>query len=336
MKEGGEIEVFSVLVTGADGMLGNNIVRELLDRGHKVTCFIEEGHDGKTLKELPVKIVSGDILDEAVLAPLFNEVGYVIHTAGITSLWPARSQLSWRVNYDAVKLLVRLSKESGIKRFVHIGTATSFGHGTLENPGTELSPYTNHVFRLDYQDTKYRAQEYLLSEYSENGFPVIILNPTFMLGKYDNGGGSNKMILYIYQGKVPGYSPGGKNYVNVLDVAHAAANALTMGRLGECYITGSRNLTYKEAFTTIAQTLGVDPPTTKLPRFLSLTFGALQSGIAFVTRKAPAVTYRMARIGCEGCYYSSEKAISELKMPQRPIEDGIRDSLDWFRECGKV
>ncbi|MEX0987761.1 MAG: NAD-dependent epimerase/dehydratase family protein, partial [Bacteroidales bacterium] len=335
METGGNgSSVMRVLVTGADGMLGNNIVRELLARGHEVHCFIEDGHNGDTLKELPVKITRGDICSESDLLPLFIGNDYLIHTAGLTAMWPARSEAVWKVNVEAVKLLVKLSREHGIKRFVHIGTATSFGHGTLDAPGNEETPYSNHVFRLDYQDSKYNAQVYLLEEFRKTGFPVIILNPTFMLGKYDNGKSSNKMVLYIYKGNVPGYSPGGKNYVHVKDVAYAAVNALYLGTVGDCYIAGGRNMTYQESFRLIAETLDVRIPNRRFPRFLSITLGILQSVIATVTKHPPAISYRMARIGCEGCYYTSDKAIRELEMPQTPLEDGIRESIEWFRERG--
>jgi len=327
---------YRILLTGADGMLGNNIARELVARGHTVTCFIEANHDGRTLKELPVSIARGDLLNVKDVEPLMVENDYVIHTAGITAMWPARSALSKKVNVEAVKLMVELAKKHHIKRFVHIGTATSFGHGPKDNPGTEKSPYTNGIFKLDYQDTKREAQDYLMKEHNDNGFPVIVLNPTFMLGKYDGGKGSNKMVLFIYKRKVPGYSPGGKNYVNVKDVAAAAANALTMGKTGECYITGNKNMSYGEAFNFIADTLEVKPPRLKFSRFISLAFGGLQSVVAFVTRKPPSVSYRMTRIGCEDCYYSSEKAVNELNMPQTPVEEGIKDAFDWFREIGLI
>jgi dihydroflavonol-4-reductase len=325
-----------VLVTGADGMLGNNIVRELVDRGFEVHCFIESSRSGDTLKDLPVHIYRGDICNSSDLVPLFRRVDYVIHTAGITSMWPGRSPLSWQVNFHAVKLLVRLSKKYNIQRFVHIGTATSFGHGPLERPGDEQTPYINHKFKLDYQDTKFMAQEYLLEQYRSHGFPVIILNPTFMLGPFDSGQGSNKMVLYLYKEKAPGFSPGGKNFVHVKDVAVAAANALNRGRLGECYITGNMNLSYRDSFRLIAETLDVKPPRLKLPRLAAVSYGAALSAISSITRKAPSITYQMARIGCEGCYYSPAKAIKELDMPQTPIEEAVKDSIQWFKQNGVV
>jgi len=325
-----------VLVTGADGMLGSNIVRELLRRNCKVHCFIESSRTGETLENLPVKLYRGDICNPDDLIHIFKEVEYVIHTAGVTSMWPGRNKISWKVNFHAVKLLVKLSKKYNIRRFVHIGTATSFGHGPIDNPGDEKSPYTNHKYKLDYQDTKYKAQQFLIQEFRKHAFPVIILNPTFMLGPYDSGKGSNQMVLFLYRQKAPGFSPGGKNYVHVKDVAVAAANALDRGRLGECYITGNVNMSYRDSFRLIAETLDVPPPRMKLPKFLAIGYGAVMSAIASVTGKPPSVSYKMSRIGCEGCYYSAEKAVSELDMPQSPIEEAVKESIKWFRETGAI
>ena len=90
----------------------------------------------------------------------------------------------------------------------------------------------------------------------------------------------------------------------------------------------------KESFDLIAQTLNVPAPKLKMPRFISLIFGGFLSMIAFITKVAPPVSFRMARIGCEYCYYSPEKAIRELEMPQSSLEDAIRDSLAWFMDDG--
>lgn len=325
-----------VLVTGADGMLGNNIVVELLARDHEVYCFVEKHKDGGRLKELPVKIVKGDLNCEADLDPVFKEIDYVINTAGITAMWPSRMDLSWNVNYHAVVKMVSLAKKYNLKRFVQIGTANSFGAGPIDHPGTEENPYTDAKYKLDYQDTKRAAQDFLVQEFKGSGFPVVVVNPTFMLGKYDTGNGSNKMVLSIYKGKVPGYSPGGKNYVNVKDVATAACNALTKGRLGECYIAGNMNMTYKDGFAYIAEALGVRAPKIGMPRFVTVGFGGICSLVAAITGKAPDVSYKMAKIACADCYYSPEKAVSELDMPQSSVADGVRDSLEWFKEMGLV
>ncbi len=215
-----------VIVTGADGFLGSNIVRELLIRGHEVYGLIQPGKSGETLNGLPVKLFFGDLCNSEDLVPLFRECDYIIHTAGLTAMWPKRSKSLWKINYYAVRNLVMLSKKYDMKRFIHIGTATSFGPGPISSPGDENTPYASEKFGVDYFDSKYMAQKYLIHEAETRNFPVIILNPTFMIGPFDLSIGSNKMILEIYKKNIPGYSLGGKNYIYVKDVATAAVNAI--------------------------------------------------------------------------------------------------------------
>ena len=93
---------------------------------------------------------------------------------------------------------------------------------------------------------------------------------------------------------------------------------------------------YKDSFRLIAETLDVKPPRWKLPRLVAVSYGAALSAISSFTRKPPSVTYKMARIGCEGCYYSAAKAINELEMPQTPIEEAVKESIEWFRKNGDI
>lgn len=323
-------------MTGADGFLGSNIVRELLKRDYSVYGFIQNGRKAETLEGLPVKLFNGDLCNEEDLVPLIKECDYIIHTAGLTYLWPSKSGKTWKVNYNAVKQLVRLSKEYGIKRFIHIGTANSFGYGSKENPGNESQPYSSKWFGFDYHNSKQKAQEYILNEARENGFPALVINPTFMFGPYDSGAGSNRMILEIYRRRIPGYSSGGRNYVHVRDVANAAVSAIQLGRLGECYIVGNRNLTYKEAFTTIAETLDVRPPRFRIPKLIAHAYGAINGFAGLVTGVKPKLSYKIARLGTVDCYYNQDKAVEELSLELTPLEDAIMESYLWFKEKGQV
>lgn len=76
---------------------------------------------------------------------------------------------------------------------------------------------------------------------------------------------SSAMLLELARGRVPGYPPGGKNYVYVGDMATATVNALTMGRVGESYILVHQNLTYRDAFRLMAEVLAVSLPRLALP-----------------------------------------------------------------------
>ena len=187
---------------------------------------------------------------------------------------------------------------------------------------------------MDYIDSKYLAQKLLIERHNETGLPVIIVNPTYMIGPFDSGPSSGKMIIGLYKNKFPGYSSGGKNFVYSADVAVAAVNALSMGRLGECYIAGNENLQYNEFFKKACEIRNKTFKLIKVPNFIILIVGILNSMKASLIGKPPGLSYKAARMAAIGQYYSSSKAQIELKMPQTPIEHALDNCLNWFELNG--
>jgi dihydroflavonol-4-reductase len=322
----------TVLVTGADGLLGSHVVRRTLESGYQVRAFIQANRNTGSLDGLDVEYFRGDLTNHPDIQQSIEGCDYLIHTAGSTSVWPDRSPASWKINYDVVIDLANAARENELERFIHIGSASSFGYGTKQNPGDEDSPFKGHKFQLDYLDSKKAAQDYLLDQYTKTGLPVIILAPTFMIGEYDSTPGSGKMIIAVVQHQVPGYTKGGRSVVYAGDVAQAAVNALTMGRLGECYITGGENLTYKEFFGKITDQANVPPIKICLPTRLTCLFGSLLEILSKFTGKPPMLSRTMAAISGDTNFYQSRKAIDELNMPQTPINEAIEKSIEYFRQ----
>jgi len=326
--------VQKILVTGADGFLGSHVVRQALARGYAVRAFIQPGRNTGTLDGLPVERFYADLTEPGKIFKALEDCDYVIHTAGTTAVWPSRSEQTWQINYEVVVELAKAITEQMIKRFVHIGSASSFGYGTSDEPGTEESPYIGGQFKLDYLDSKKAAMDYLKAQYQQNGLPVIILAPTFMIGEYDSKPGSGKMILAVSKRKLPGYSCGGKCIVYTGDVARAGLNALTMGRLGQCYITGGENLTYQAFFKLIAEIAQVRPLRTKIAPSVAVLFGGLLESVAAMNHREPMLSAGMARMAKDGHYYSSQKAITELGMPQTSAREAIERAIYYFKEIG--
>lgn len=323
-----------VLVTGADGMLGSHICRDLLDRGYAVRAMIQSGRETGTIENLDVERVTGDLLSREDVYRAVQGSDYVIHTAANTQIWPGRSELIWKINFDAVTYIADAVQEYGISRFIHVGTANSFGPGTKDAPGTEENGYTDHRYRLDYQDSKHAAQEYLLQRHTLERLPVLILNPGFMLGAWDSKPGAGEMLLAIHEGRTPGYAPGGKTYIAASDVSRTATDALTAGQEGECYILGGENLSYREAFAMMAEVTGSSTPSLKIPAFAVWLYGLWGSVSAAILRREPNLTLAMARISNADCYYSSRKAREELNFSPGPVKDGMRACFEWLQKHG--
>ncbi len=319
-------------ITGADGMLGSNTVRELLRRSYKVRAYIKDERYIKSLEGLDIERIYGDILDFEKLNTAMHGCQVVIHAAADTSIWPSKSRQVRNVNFLGTRNCTEAALNNNIEKFIYIGTATSFGHGTIENPGNENSQFRAEKFGLDYINSKYKAQRLVLNYAKINKLKALVINPTFMIGQYDSKPGSGELILAICKNKLPGYTCGGKNFVHVKDVSVAICNAIKKGRVGECYITGNKNLSYKEAFSLIARASNSKEPKRPIPVFLSLIYGLYNELLYHITNKKPVVSYRMANIARIGSYFSSEKAIKELGMPQTSIGVAVNDAYNWFRE----
>ncbi len=320
-----------IFVTGADGLLGSNLVRELLHRNYSVRVLTQPGRHVKTLDGLPIEKIEGDLLDKESLRKGMTGCEMVVHAAASTAVWPTRSELTRKINIRGTANVMELALELKVTRLVYVGTASTFGFGTKNNPGKEGNAYKSAKYGMDYMDSKKDAH-YIVIDHIRKGLPAVIVNPTFMLGPYDSAPSSGAMLLGLYHGKVPGYVPGGRNYVCVKDVAVGIANAFTMGRIGESYILGNQNLDYKEAFLLMANELKVDVPIRRIPAWVMISYGIICSFLGIVFKKRPAVSYNLALIACDEHYFSPAKAVEELKLPQTPIEVGIREAMQWFKE----
>ena len=227
-----------VFVTGPDGLLGSNIVRELLERKYEVRVMLFHNRTPITLIGLPIEFVYGNINSKDDLVRLSKDCDYFINVAAITDMWPARGEIYFKINVKGAENVIEAVLENKIKRLVHIGSASSFGYGTIESPGNETTPFRSAKYKVDYIESKKLGQERVIQAVKERGLEALVVCPTFMMGPYDSKPSSGAMIIAIINGKMPAFSSGGKNWVYVKDVSRGVCNALTMGRIGEAYILG--------------------------------------------------------------------------------------------------
>ncbi|NJN78925.1 MAG: NAD-dependent epimerase/dehydratase family protein [Saprospiraceae bacterium] len=131
----------------------------------------------------------------------------------MTDVWPYRSEIVRRVNIEGTKNVAAATVSAGVNRLVVIGSASSCGIGSMENPGTEETTFVSNKYGLDYIDSKKAAQDFILSEAKKHNLPALMVNPTFMFGAYDSKPGAGQVIAAINEGKIPGYPSGGRNYI---------------------------------------------------------------------------------------------------------------------------
>lgn len=333
VKSGPELR--HIVVTGADGLLGTHVCRQLIQRGYSVSAFVERNKSHATIADISgLDILEGDILNPQDVQAALKHADAVIHAAANTNIQPARSEIIRRVNIEGTQNILDAVISHHIKRLVFIGTANSFKPGSKQMPGDEHGAYEGWRYGTDYMDSKYEAYLLVKNAALSGKINAVTLHPTFMLGAYDSRPSSGAMILALYKGQVPGFSPGGRNYINVKDAATGVVNALDRGENGSSFIIGNRNMNYREAFGTISGVIGVKAPSVYFPKPLVYAFGWLNHIKSKLSGKPSKVSLPMAMISCDDHYYTAVKAVSELGLPQHPIEEGIRDCFEWFKENG--
>ena len=119
-----------VLITGPDGFVGSNLVRELLSRGHEVRGLMQPGREPITLAALDVELIEGDILSLEDVAGAVKGCDAVVHTAASTAIWPRRSKAIYEINIGGTQAIVQSCLRHNTQKLVHVGTANSFGPGS--------------------------------------------------------------------------------------------------------------------------------------------------------------------------------------------------------------
>lgn len=211
-----------VFVTGADGMLGSMVCRELLSGGYAVKALVLNKRKAFNRNNLELECCEGNVLDGDFIQHATRGAKYIIHTAALTTFWPRKAKLVMDVNLNGTFNVMNAVLKNRISRMVHIGTACSFSAQEPNHPGNEENFPAVDRNKSDYIRSKLLAQNMLLDAYRRKDLPVLILNPTFMIGPFDSGPNSGTMIQSYCRKKIPGCSSGGKNFVYSGDVAAAA------------------------------------------------------------------------------------------------------------------
>jgi dihydroflavonol-4-reductase len=323
------------LVTGASGLLGSNVVREMLSRGEKVRVLVRKGAELSTLNGLDVEIFFGDLLDDqTVLVEACRGCEYVIHAAGKIAGHQTKFPDFAAINITGTRNIVHAAETAGIKRMVYVSSNCVFGGGTMDNPGTELSEFTGFKFNSGYINSKYLAQQWILSEVEKTKFPIVIVNPTIIIGPYDKGPGSGEIILRALRSPIQICPEGGKNFVDARDAATAICNALTMGIPGECYLLASENVTFADLFERINRIYGRTGMRVMIPGGLIRFAGFAGSIYQSLSNHDVDLNLVNARQLATESYFSAAKASRVLDFQPRPIDDAIKAAIGWFVSAG--
>jgi dihydroflavonol-4-reductase len=320
------------LVTGANGLLGVNLVRELVRSSIAAKALVRHSANLKGLHDVPCQICRGEVTSYEDVSKALLDCDAVVHAASTTSALPVDFKVYEKINVEPTKNIVEAALSQGNKRLVYVSTAAVFGAGTKERPGTERSTFALGKLHSGYVDSKLMAQKYVLKSVDSRGLNAVTINPTFMVGPYDIKPSSGKIILYGLARGIQWCPSGGKNFVHVRDVARVIVRALTTGSNGQCFLVTGQNLTYREFFSKLNKIANRRRVQIVVPRTFFQAAGTIVEGWNKLTGQTMPFTKSNASILTLDNYYDGAKAIQEFEISPTPVNDAIADALDWFKK----
>jgi nucleoside-diphosphate-sugar epimerase len=323
-------------ITGATGMVGSHLTRRLLDEGWRVRALVRSTSDRALLKSWGVGLVEGDVGDPA---PAFQahlgDADYVFHCAAMVSDWAPLEDMM-RINVEGTRNLAEAAAAPGrLRRFVYLSSMVVFGMYRQRGFG-ESAPLIRTGDH--YNVTKIRAEELVQQYVRERGLAAAIVRPPYMYGPRDRqflprvlASLANGEFRFVGSGRQPFSLLYVGNLVEALYLAATKPEAK-----GEVFlITDGEAITRERMMEIICEESGYPMPTRHVPWWLVRALCPIMEGLYSLRRTAepPLVNKFRLKFMATPLTYSIEKARRVLGYrPQVTTEQGLRQTLAWFRE----
>jgi dihydroflavonol-4-reductase len=324
-----------VLVTGATGLLGVEIVRELVARGHAVRALVRPMSALAGLEGLgaAVEVARGDVLDaESVRAALAGQEA-LVHAAGIPRIGADPAQ-TLAVNVRGVEVVLEEALRARISRAVVTSSTAVLGGTRRPLVADEGAPGNAESLGITYFVSKLRGERAALA-WAARGLPLAVVRPSYVLGPGDTHGSSASLVVALARRRIPGWVAGGASFCDVRDVARGHAEALERGRPGEIYILGGHNLEMAEFMSRTCAAAGVPRPP-RIPYPIAFGAAALQEALAKLAGRRPTTTRDLVRSAALYTWVSSAKAERELGYAIRPFDEMVVDTLRFALDSGRL
>ena len=327
-----------VLVTGANGHVGYNLVKLLAEKGYSVRAGVRDKDDAKKtrpLRELGVEVVSAELMKPETLPPALEGVDGLFQVAAVYRI-VARDPQREIVEPSVVGGLnaLRAAKAAGVRKVVFTSSIAAVGSDAPpDKPLTEQDWNDGAV--SPYFIAKTQAEKKAWAFAKESGLDLVVIAPGAIIGPgFFRHTPSTLMFELILRGQMPFALPTGFTFVDVRDVARAHLLAYEREDAHGRYLACDRYFDMPELMKFLRE---LDPslkaPTRTLPRWVLPVLPALEWLQHAFTGAPRQVTRKMvAELGGRRQHASSERLRRELGWEPMDFAQSVRDTLDWIRK----
>lgn len=281
-----------IIITGASGHIGNNLVRLLIKEGTPFKVLLRK--DSTELSGLSVDSFIGNLYDPSFYALHIDKNDTVIHIAGFIDLLNKDYEQSYQANVVMTQCIANICLDKGA-RLIYISSTDVFRFS--KEKGNYIETNTNTI-KYYYPKTKTLATLYI-KDLQDKGLNALILYPTAVIGIHDfKGSRAGKEIIKASKKTFLPYVKGGYDFIDVLDVVKAIFNACNTNIQGDIILSGTY-LTIKDIYKLVSRIVKKHRILIFIPKWLAKFFIRFIPGLSpmmidIVSTSRPFFDERMA------------------------------------------
>jgi farnesol dehydrogenase len=312
-----------VLVTGATGLIGRYVVRQLLVQRRPVRMLVRS--PGRLIPELSaVEVVTGDVRDPVAVAMAVRGCGTVLHLAGCARAWTRDPAEFAAVNLHGVGMLLDAARRFGVYRLVHVSTVLTLPG--LRPAGRAATPY----------EASKLAGERLVDAYASAGRHAVVVHPTRVYGPgpLNDANGVTRLVSLYLRGPMMARLGDGDvlgNYVHAADVANGILLAAEHGTSGGHYVLGGENVSMRALLELVGEIAGVRRPTILVPPAAALAAAHVAELWGRIGGN-PLITPAWVRAYLEDHGVDVSASRRELGYTFCSLRQGLEETIAWLRQ----
>jgi nucleoside-diphosphate-sugar epimerase len=325
-----------ILLTGANGHLGANLLRRLIADCTPVRVLLRRQSNNSTVDGLDVERVFGDLREPASLIAATRGVEGIYHCAALVSTVYGNEQEIFVNNVLGTRNLLRAALQNDVRRVVVSSSLSAVGHRET-GPTDETEPFNPFERHLPYAVSK-AAVEHECLKAKAAGLDVVIAISCAILGPYDFKPSRMGQVLINYaNGRLRAYIPGGFEFVAARDIAEGHVLALQKGRAGDRYIFSSEFMTLDMLFDLYREITGRPKPV-RLPSALMMAVAEVSDFVHrhFLPGRRQLLTPAAVHLLRTSRRVDISKAKRELGYRPTSIAGAAREAYLWFVARGAI
>jgi dihydroflavonol-4-reductase len=324
----------TLLLTGATGLVGCHTLLKLVENGVYIRAFVRPNSDYRnrieevfslfnqpaSLLDQYVTFFEGDILNIGDLEDALDGIESVIHTAAIVREGFESSERLMKVNVEGTSNLVNLCLDLKISWFLHLSSVATLG------PNPEGLVDEDFFFKSGPHTSNYALSKYLAEQEvwraSEEGLPVVVLNPSIILGA-SRSKQSSGAIFHAAKKGISFYTNGLHGYVDVVDVSTIIHYLYKNQFTGKRFIVSSENMENFDFLRAVCESMKSAPPRIRFQQWMILP--SLVAGVVgkIFNKKIPIINRKLIRSAQSRNAYDNVRIIDKTGIQFKTVQTSI-------------